>query len=92
MPSDSEWFEEPGDELGDDEYPDEDELDDELSDTVPCPNCGAEVYEDTVACPHCGTYITVGSAIWSGRPLWWITLGILGLVAVIVILSTLPFR
>jgi len=92
MPSDFEWFEEPGDELDDDEYPDEDDLDDQLTDTVPCPQCGAEVYEDTVACPCCGTYVTVKTGIWSGRPVWWIALGLLGLVAVIVILSSLPPR
>ena len=92
MPSDPEWFEEPENELDDNEYPDsddfdEDDFDDESSETIPCPECGAEVYEDAVCCPACGTYITADNSIWSGRPGWWILLGLLGILAVIVVLA-----
>lgn len=86
MPGDDRWFEEPGDELRDDEFPEEDEPDDDLSETVPCPQCGAEVYEDAVRCPACGAYITYPSSVWSGRPGWWILLGLLGILAVILVL------
>ncbi|MBY0589574.1 zinc-ribbon domain-containing protein [bacterium] len=26
--------------------------------TVPCPNCGKEMYEDSPRCPYCGEYVT----------------------------------
>jgi len=80
------WFEESGDELRDDEFPDGDDHDD-LSQTLPCPECGLEVYEDAVRCPHCGNYITHDTSVWSGRPVWWIALGLLGTLAVILALA-----
>lgn len=80
MPGDDPWFEEAGDELRDDEFPDED-FDDASTETVPCPHCGAQVYEDAVRCPTCGTYITHDTGVWSGRPLWWIVLGLIGVLA-----------
>jgi hypothetical protein len=86
MPGNDGWFDEPGDELRDDEFPEEDEPDDDLSETIPCAQCGAEVYEDAVRCPACGAYITYASSVWSGRPGWWIVLGLLGILAVILVL------
>ena len=86
MPGDDGWFEEPGDELLENEFPEEDELDDDLSETVPCAQCGAEVYEDAVRCPNCGAYLTHDTNTWSGRPGWWIILGLLGILAVILVL------
>ncbi|MHC4178563.1 MAG: zinc-ribbon domain-containing protein [Planctomycetota bacterium] len=80
MPGDA-WFEEPGDELLDDEFPEEDEFDDDLSDTVPCSQCGAEIYEDAVRCPACGAYLAHDTRPWSRRPSWWIVLGLLGTLA-----------
>ena len=84
-------FEHPDDELNDWEYPDEDEMDG-LSDTYPCPNCDAEVYEDAVQCPACGQYITPGSGnFWAGRSAWWVLLGLLGVGAVLwVLLAGVP--
>lgn len=87
MPGDDLWFEEPGDELRENEFPEEDAFDDDFSETVPCPQCGAEVYEDAVQCSHCGTYITHHTSVWSGRPAWWILLGLLGVLAVILALA-----
>ena len=55
--------------------------DDDLSETLPCPECGHPVYEDAVQCPYCGDYISRSTSIWSGRPLWWIVLGLLGILA-----------
>lgn len=91
MSGDQRWFEEPDDELRDDEFPDPDQdpdlYDDDFSETLPCPQCGNEVYEDAVRCPHCGTYITHGTNVWSQRPAWWIVLGLLGVLAVILVLA-----
>lgn len=68
----------------DDESPEE--TDDEPT-TVRCPACGAEVYEDAVRCPACGEYITADTSAWSGRPTWWIVLGLIGLVATVLALT-----
>ena len=87
MPDDYLRFEEPEDELRDDEFPDDGQHDDDLSAALPCPECGAEVYEDAVQCPRCGAYLTHDTNIWSGRPVWWILLGILGILAVILALA-----
>lgn len=83
-------FTRPGDELDDDEYPDENDLDDESSETLPCPECGAEIYEDTVRCPACGAYVTFDTRPWSGRPPWWILLGLVAAVIAVLILALAP--
>ena len=57
--------------------------DDDESDTLPCPACGAEVYEDAEHCPECGTFITQATSAWFGKPWWWIGLGLLGIAAVV---------
>ncbi len=92
MMSDSPWFDRPGRELEDYEYPDapDDDEDDETP-AASCPECGADVYEDAPRCPVCGAYITPGSGgyLWAGRPVWWIVLGILGITATIVVLAML---
>jgi hypothetical protein len=72
----------------DDEWPEEAD-DDEENVVVACPACGAEMYEDAVRCPVCGEYVTHGHSAWEGRPLWWIVLGGVGIVAVIVVLSAM---
>lgn len=87
--SDDDEFERPGRELDDREYPDPDDADDE-SDTAPCPECGAQVYEDAVQCPRCGAYVTPGSGASSGWPAWWIILGVLGAAAAIFVLALAP--
>ncbi len=90
MVDDEFWFDGPNDELDDDEYPDDDEYDDDSSLTVGCPDCGAEIYEDAVQCPVCGTYVTHGAGrAWSGRPTWWIVVGLLGVLATILTLAGL---
>lgn len=72
----------------DDEYDDDfdddfrDEYGDETSaDTIPCSNCGTDVYEESEQCPVCGEYIIRGSSVYSGMPGWWIVLGALGILA-----------
>ena len=89
MFSDDPRFEESGDELKEHEFPD-DQFDDEWNETIACPQCGAEVYEDADYCPACDTYITPRSHTWSGRPTWWIVLGLLGILATILVLARFP--
>jgi hypothetical protein len=55
--------------------------------TSTCRACGAEVYEDAEQCPACGEWITSSSSPWAGKPLWWIALGGLGILAVLAALA-----
>ena len=90
MAEDDFWFDGPNDELDEDEFPDEDEFDDDSSLTVACPDCGAEIYEDAVQCPVCGSYVTHGARhAWLGRPIWWIAVGLLGVLTTILALAGL---
>jgi hypothetical protein len=75
------------DDFDDGDYPDEDDVDDDLTDTVVCQHCGADVYEDAAQCPACGMYLTRDTRVWSGRSTWWVALGLLGVIAVILALS-----
>jgi len=76
---------------GDDDW-DDDDLDDYPEDmdeagTIPCPNCGAEIYEESPQCPVCGEYVTRRSGrVWDGKPYWYILLGLCGIIAVTCIL------
>ena len=74
------------DDLNDWEYPEPDTETDE-TETIDCPACHQPVYDDAEQCPYCGDYITVSTSPWAGRPWWWIAIGLLGLIAVIAILS-----
>ena len=94
MPNLESWYDEPDDELADDEFPDEDDfedddLDEEDSLTIVCRECGSEIYEDAVQCPVCGNYVVHDTSAWTGRPLWWLLLGLLGVVATILTLAGL---
>ncbi len=60
--------------------------DDESSETVICPECGADVYEDADQCPVCGRFLIPDTHIWSGKPIWWIALGVLGIIALTAVL------
>lgn len=91
MSDDEQWLEEPGDELDEDEFPDDEDSDDDLSLTVPCPECGAEIYEDAVRCPICGSYVTHRTTVWSGGRGWWILLGLVGVLAAILVLAGLAW-
>lgn len=54
----------------DDDWDDADEvLDDENQTTIPCPACGAAMFDDSPRCPACGDYVTAGSAA-GPRPAW----------------------
>lgn len=91
MPGNYGYFEEsddgpPDDDEFEDGFPEEEPSDDSESDTVPCPRCGAAVYEDAERCPHCEAYIIHEHRGWSGRPAWWVILGLAGVVAAILAL------
>ena len=84
-------FERNDDDFFDDELGDsyEGDDDDDASETVSCPHCGAEIYEDSERCPQCGEYVTSDTSAWSGRPIWWIVLGLMGVAAVILAFTRL---
>ncbi len=72
----------------DPDYPDEDDDQDSGdTDTVVCQHCGADLYEDADQCPACGMYVIPDTRVWSGRSTWWVVLGLLGILAVILALS-----
>ncbi len=84
----SDWSDSPLEEF---EYPDEPDQDNDFdqdeefddSDTIPCPECGEDIYEDSPACPYCGHYITSTASTWSGRSSLWLGIGLAGILAVI---------
>ncbi len=80
-------WDDPQDDLHEWEYPDVDATNDEQAETLPCPECGADVYEDADQCPVCGHYILRDTHIWSGRPGWWIALAVLGIIAMVLALG-----
>lgn len=56
--------------------------------TVRCANCNAEVYEEADSCPACGEFlIDGGGGSWRSKPAWYVALGLLGVVAVLLTLS-----
>jgi hypothetical protein len=57
--------------------------DDDEPDELPCPNCDALIAEDSVRCPICGEYVTWDTRAWTGKPWWWIVLGLAGIMAFI---------
>ncbi|MCH2181573.1 MAG: zinc-ribbon domain-containing protein [Mariniblastus sp.] len=65
-----------------DEYFD---VDDDCS--IPCPACGAEIYDDVPMCPQCGEYIVdSGRPFWSNKPRW-----LFRLAVILVILAAIGF-
>ena len=86
----ADWDDDQLDDLGDDEWGYGDHGDESAeSETVPCPACGTDVYEEAEQCPACGEYIVHDTRVWSGKPIWWILLGLAGIIAVI--LTFLPW-
>ena len=71
------------DDLEDHEFPEEDDDDGDL---LPCPNCRQLIFDDVPQCHYCGEYITHSSSPFAGRPSWWIGIGILGIVSVVLLL------
>lgn len=77
----------------DDEFAESDEHDwdddDSEAETVPCPACGAEIYEEAQQCPVCGEYAVHNSSLLAGKPGWYVLLAVLGVIATIALLSGL---
>ncbi len=64
--------------------------DDVDSSTISCPECSAEIYDDVELCPHCGFYLEdAPSRPLNEMPRWFLVLGLLGVLAVILALSGL---
>ncbi|QDU18232.1 zinc-ribbon domain-containing protein [Urbifossiella limnaea] len=83
-------YDEEADEDDDDEYGDDgddggdDDDGDDDAETVPCPHCGADVYEDAEQCPRCGKYLSAEDAAPS-RPRGWVAVVmVLALVAAVI--------
>ena len=71
---------------------DDDELDyqdDDEAELIDCPSCGAAIYEDAPQCPVCGEYVVTSNSVWSGRPAWWVILGVAGMLAAIATMTLL---
>jgi len=60
--------------------------DDESPDTVPCPSCGADVYEDADRCPACGDYVTLRARSLPSK--WWWVAAVLAAAAMTAYLAT----
>ena len=72
----------------DEEFGWDSESDDESTPEVPCPNCGRSIYSESERCPYCGEPVEhAGSPIWLGKPAWYVLLGVLGVIAVLVAMS-----
>lgn len=81
------WDETDDDEPFEEDWPEAEED----SPTVPCPECGGEVYEESEHCPQCGYFLESSSSHpLSGKPGWFVILGLLGLLATLIALSGLP--
>ncbi|GAB4145916.1 MAG: hypothetical protein Tsb009_18310 [Planctomycetaceae bacterium] len=55
--------------------------------TVTCSNCGADVYEDADSCPRCGEFLVAAHSPLAGKPAWFVAIGIVGILAVLILLS-----
>lgn len=77
----------------DDEFAEADEPDwdddDPAAETVPCPACGADIYEEAEQCPVCEEYVVHNQSVLAGKPGWYLLMAVLGVIAVIASLSGL---
>jgi len=77
------------DEEFEDDY-DEEDFGDEPYGWYECPLCGAEVYDDANLCPTCDEYMVPKLVTRSElKPIWYIFLGMAGILAVLLTLSGL---
>ena len=58
------------------------EFQDDHPEVLPCPSCGAEVYEETQRCPHCGEWIMPLATSARRKSRWWIIAAVLALIAI----------
>lgn len=74
------------DDLGDGDWDEEGDLDYHYV----CPLCGADVWDEASVCPECGDYIQPLLVERSSlRPMWYLFLGMAGILAVLLTLSGL---
>jgi hypothetical protein len=91
-PHDDDFLEEEWVSAGDEgDEPDDwdDEGTDDEADLIDCPECGKQIHGESEQCPYCGYFIpdAPGSSLWQGRSWWWVALGVLGIIAVIIAFS-----
>jgi len=62
------------------------------SDTLPCPRCGAPVYEAAEKCPACGEWIIarLDASAGAGRLWWWVALAVAGAIAFVLFYALTP--
>jgi len=80
------------DEAGDHDWTEEEDWPDENGEsfTISCPECGFELHEEVEMCSNCGYFLEDGSSHpLSGRPAWFVVLGILGVLATLAALLQL---
>ena len=65
------------------------QAEDDRSETLPCPACGAEIYEDAEQCPACGQYVVRQTRVLFGKGGCYALLAVAGIVAVVLVLSGL---
>ncbi len=53
------------------------------SEMLPCPSCGAEVYEETQRCPHCGDWIMPLAGSTRRKRRVWIIAALLAIIAIL---------
>lgn len=86
------------DDLDDDQWDDDEPwTDEDQADEAPedyaseCPACGEQIYDDADVCPYCGEFIFHDTHNpWRGRNLWWVILGLLGIISVVTMLAFGP--
>ena len=59
--------------------------------TIPCPNCGEQIFDDTPMCPKCHEYIVDNDrGVWSNKPSWFARTAVV-LVVLTIIAFALPW-
>jgi hypothetical protein len=67
-----------------DDFDDEPDGDADVDDDVmPCPYCGAEIYEDAVRCPECDEYLSDAERTTTAQPRWVIATAVIVLAALL---------
>src|SRR5688572_12453824 len=67
----------------DEEFDDPVDADADDEPTIPCPDCGQEIYAEADACPYCGEYLLYSDTPQHGRPAWVTVAAMLALLAMI---------
>lgn len=58
------------DDFDDESWDADDAEDDPDGDVLPCPYCGASIYDDAVQCPKCGEYLSREERSSPTQPKW----------------------